>query len=103
MIEIIGKNIKIFCKNKVIITNKSNDDFKFRLNRSKRSTNKKRYQGQTQTQFVGFGSKNSNQDTKNGIAEALSQPDLSRATVSKFTLETYTKLTTNYAEYTCRI
>lgn len=80
MNKIIGKNLRTFCKDKVIILNNFDDD---RFSRSKRSTEKKRYQGQTQTQFVGFGSKNSNQETKNGLAEALSQPDLSRATVSK--------------------
>lgn len=80
MIEIIGENLRNFCKDKIIILNNFNNK---RFNRSKRSTDKKRYQGQTQTQFVSFGSKNSNQETKNGLAEALSQPDLSRATVSK--------------------
>lgn len=80
MVGIIGENLSNFCKDKIIILN--NFDNK-RFSRSKRSTDKKRYQGQTQTQFVSFGSKNSNQETKNGLAEALSQPDLSRATVSK--------------------
>lgn len=94
MIEIIGENIINFCKDKILIIKKFNDDFKFRYKRSKRSTDRKRYQGQTQTQFVSFGSKNSIQETKNGIAEALSQPDLSRATVSKFTLNK-----TNYQRY----
>ncbi|KAF0750062.1 hornerin-like, partial [Aphis craccivora] len=79
MIEIIGENLRNFCKDKIIILSNFNNK---RFNRSKRSTDKKRYQGQTQTQFVSFGSKNSNQETKNGLAEALSQPDLSRATVS---------------------
>ncbi|XP_026804583.1 uncharacterized protein LOC113548103 isoform X2 [Rhopalosiphum maidis] len=79
MVEIIGENLRNFCKDKIIILN--NFDKKH-FSRSKRSTDKKRYQGQTQTQFVSFGSKNSNQETKNGLAEALSQPDLSRATVS---------------------
>lgn len=78
MIEIIGENIKKFCKDTAIVF--SNND---RPNRSKRSVDKKRYKGQTQTQFVSFGSKNSSHETKNGLAEALSQPDLSRATVSK--------------------
>jgi len=84
MIEIIGENIYEFCENRIIVL-KNFDDFDGddRLNRSKRSTDKKRYQGQTQTQFVSFGSTDSNQQTKNGLAEALSQPDLSRATVSK--------------------
>lgn len=80
MVAIIGENIRNFCNGKVIILNDFVDD---RFSRSKRSTDKKRYQGQTQTQFVSFGSKDSNQQTKNGLAEALSQPDLSRATVSK--------------------
>lgn len=80
MIEVIGKNIRNFCKDDVIILKNYNDN---KFSRSKRSTEKKRYQGQTQTQFVSFGSKNSNQDTKNGLAEALSQPESSRATVSK--------------------
>ncbi|XP_022180665.1 uncharacterized protein LOC111040907 [Myzus persicae] len=79
MVEIIGENLRNFCKDKIIILN--NFDNK-RFSRSKRSTDKKRYQGQTQTQFVSFGSKTSNQEAKNGLAEALSQPDLSRATVS---------------------
>ncbi|XP_015365834.1 PREDICTED: uncharacterized protein LOC107163104 [Diuraphis noxia] len=79
MVEIIGENLKNFCKDKIIILNNFDNE---RSSRSKRSTDKKRYQGQTQTQFVSFGSKNSNQETKNGLAEALSQPDLSRATVS---------------------
>jgi len=81
MIEIIGENINDFCGNNVIVLKNFDDDGQ--LNRSKRSTDKKRYQGQTQTQFVSFGSKDSNQQTKNGLAEAVSQPDLSRATVSK--------------------
>lgn len=80
MVEIIGENIKNFCDGKVIILKNIDDG---PITRSKRSTDKKRYQGQTQTQFVSFGSKDSNQQTKNGLAEALSQPDLSRATVSK--------------------
>ncbi|XP_016662361.1 uncharacterized protein LOC103310238 isoform X5 [Acyrthosiphon pisum] len=79
MVEIIGENLRNFCKDKIIILNNFDNN---RFSRSKRSTEKKRYQGQTQTQFVSFGSKNSNQETKNGLAEALSQPDLSRATVS---------------------
>ncbi|XP_025202924.1 uncharacterized protein LOC112600011, partial [Melanaphis sacchari] len=79
MVEIIGENLIKFCKDKTIILN--NFGIK-RISRSKRAIDKKRYQGQTQTQFVSFGSKNSNQETKNGLAEALSQPDLSRATVS---------------------
>lgn len=86
MVEIIGENIINFCKEKVIILNNVDDDLNVRFRRSKRSIDKKRYQGQTQTQFVSFGSKNSNQETKNGLAEALSQPDLSRATVSKYTV-----------------
>lgn len=80
MAEIIGENIRNFCDSKIIILNNFGDG---QISRSKRSTGKKRYQGQTQTQFVSFGSKNSNQETKNGLAEALSQPDLSRATVSE--------------------
>lgn len=84
MIEIIGENINEFCKGNVIVLNNFFDDH-HQSNRSKRSTDKKRYQGQTQTQFVSFGSKDSNQQTNNGLAEALSQPDLSRATVSKYT------------------
>ncbi|KAL5240033.1 hypothetical protein ACI65C_007443 [Semiaphis heraclei] len=79
MVEIIGENLRNFCKDKMIILNNFDNE---RFSRSKRSSDKKRYQGQTQTQFVSFGSKNSNQETKNGLAEALSQPDLSRATVS---------------------
>jgi len=80
MVEIIGENLRKFCEDKIIILNNSQNK---RFSRLKRSTDKKRYQGQTQTQFVSFGSKNSNQEAKNGLAEALSQPDLSRATVSK--------------------
>ncbi|VVC24320.1 Hypothetical protein CINCED_3A024835 [Cinara cedri] len=80
MNEIIGENIRNFCKDKVIIFSNNFDND--RPNRSKRSVEKKRYQGQTQTQFVSFGSKNVSHETKNGLAEALSQPDLSRATVS---------------------
>lgn len=80
MVEIIGENLRNFCKDKIIILNNFDNEHSGRL---KRSIDKKRYQGQTQTQFVSFGSTNSNQETKNGLAEALSQPDLSRATVSK--------------------
>lgn len=83
MIEIVGEKITAFCKGKAIILNNFDNTDWYR--RSKRSTdNKKRYHGQTQTQFVSFGSKNSNQETKNGLAEAFSQPDLSRATVSEY-------------------
>lgn len=80
MVEIIGENIQTFCKDKVVILN----DFDgIPRNRFRRSTDRKRYKGQTQTQFVSFGSKNPAQETKSGLAEALAQPDLSRATVSK--------------------
>jgi hypothetical protein len=81
VVEIIGENIRNFCNSKIIILNNFVSNKKIR---SKRSTSKKRYQGQTQTQFVSFGSKNSSQGTKTGLAEALSQPDLSRATVSEY-------------------
>lgn len=83
MIEIVGEKIIAFCNGKSIILNNFDNTDKYR--RSKRSTdNKKRYHGQTQTQFISFGSKNSDQETKNGLAEALSQPDLTRATVSEY-------------------
>lgn len=81
MIEIIGESIRHFCKDTAIIFLNNFDNN--RSNRLKRSIDKKQYKGQTQTQFVSFGSKNSSHETKNGLAEALSQPDLSRATVSK--------------------
>lgn len=81
MAEIIGENIRNFCNSKIIILDNFVND---QITRSKRSTSKKQYQGQTQTQFVSFGSKNSSQGTKTGLAEALSQPDLSRATVSEY-------------------
>jgi len=82
---IFGKDILDFCNDlKIIIALKNFDDYHFFTeNRSKRSTNEKRNQGQTKTQFEIFASKNSNQDSKNGLAEASSQPDLSRATVSE--------------------
>lgn len=85
MNEIFGEDVMNFCKdiNTVIVSNNFDSNQFLIKNRSKRATDKKRYQGQTQTQFVSFGSKTSNQDIKSGLAEALSQPDLSRATVSK--------------------
>lgn len=53
--------------------------------RGKRQTNgqppRRRYNGQTQTQYVAFN-KDGNGE-KSGTAEAVAQPDLSRATVSK--------------------
>lgn len=80
MVEMIGENIQIFCKDKDLVLNNFDDT---PLGRSKRSTDRKRYKGQTQTQFISFGAKNPVQETKSGLAEALAQPDLSRATVSK--------------------
>lgn len=68
-----------FCKHYKITFGYLSDEMKLR---SKRTIDKKKYQGQTQTQFISFGSQNQNE--KNGIAEAVSQPDISRATVSKF-------------------
>lgn len=80
MVEIIGENIQNFCKGQVIVFNNLDEH---QPSRAKRSTHRKQSRGQTQTQFIGFGSHNSSQDTKHGLAEAVSQPDLSRATVSK--------------------
>lgn len=53
--------------------------------REKRQVNgqppRRRYNGQTQTQYVAFNKEGSAE--KSGTAEAVAQPDLSRATVSK--------------------
>lgn len=85
MNEIFGKDILDFCNAmKITIALKNFGDYHFVIkNRSKRSTNTKHYHSQTQTQFESFASKNSNQDSKNGLAEASSQPDLPRARVSE--------------------
>ncbi|XP_050542748.1 uncharacterized protein DDB_G0283357-like isoform X42 [Daktulosphaira vitifoliae] len=80
IINIIDEDMIKFCENYKITFVDLNDKKKFR---SKRASDKKRYQGQTQTQFVSFGPQYSNnQSVKNGIAEAVSQPDMSKATVS---------------------
>lgn len=51
------------------------------LRRKRQSTtNRRRYRGQTQTQYIAFNNGGSN---RTGTAEALATPDTSRATVSK--------------------
>lgn len=58
-------------------------------NRRKRQSNinghvrNRRYRGQTQTQYVAFNKDSTVDKTGSGTAEAVAQPDLSRATVSK--------------------
>ncbi|XP_050423019.1 collagen alpha-1(I) chain-like isoform X2 [Adelges cooleyi] len=78
--KIVGQSVIDFCGNNAIVF----ADNRETIARSKRSIDRKRYRGQTQTQFVSFGPNNFNgkDDAKNGVAEALSQPELSRATVS---------------------
>lgn len=78
-------------KERHVIQNEIADDensLKSLANRRKRHSNgytrSKRYRGQTQTQYVAFNKDASADKSGSGTAEAVAQPDLSRATVSKY-------------------
>jgi hypothetical protein len=68
-VQAVGDRIERFCGKREIFMEEGK--------RRRRRETRRRYRGQTQTQYIAFG------NGKEGKAEAIAEPDKSRATVSK--------------------